>query len=97
MTTTNEKFTFGRSLNGNQIVYLARDKSGIVRFRESSQEKLEKTIKTHIEEERKKTEEKAAYKQTSAEKTTGGKKFLQNRLQKLVQKKKKVIDEDIEA
>ncbi len=85
MNNSSNKFAISKSLNGDQVVYIARDKSGAVRFRENSQEELEKAIKTHID------DKKSPPAPATSKKTTidpDKKKFLENKLQKLVQQKR---------
>lgn len=43
------RFEIGRSLNGNKVVYIARDTSGIVRLREETEEGILDAIKAYNE------------------------------------------------
>ncbi len=41
------RFDIAKSLNGNKIIYIARDTGGIVRFREEKLENLQEAIKNY--------------------------------------------------
>lgn len=61
------RFDIARSLNGNNIIYIARDTSGIVRFREEKLEKLQEAIKNYNIAEAEAMERRQKVKTTSTE------------------------------
>jgi hypothetical protein len=61
------RFDIARSLNGNNIIYIARDTGGIVRFREEKLENLQEAIKNYNLAEAEAMERRQTVKATSTE------------------------------
>lgn len=49
MANTYKGYSISQSLNGNKIIYIARNRSEVVIFRESSENKLKSAIDNHLE------------------------------------------------
>lgn len=97
MQHTKTNYEFSKSLNGENIVYIARDPLGTVRFRANSMEALLKDIATYekdqeqaIQKEMHLLKEKEEIKNTSK-----GKRFLENALGVEIRKKKRTEDLDL--
>lgn len=88
-----QRYELSRSLNGNKIVYIARNAAGNVVFRESSEENLKKAIDQHEDEKRRAEEEKEKLLAHKEETRSKKKKLLKNTLQEEIQERKLVLSE----
>jgi hypothetical protein len=53
------RYEISKTLNGSQVLYIARDAVGIVRFRETTEKKLKKAIDEFVEEKQKQVKQTA--------------------------------------
>lgn len=87
-----KRYELSRSLNGNKIIYIARNAVGNVVFRESSEENLKKAIdeleNQKPKEEEQKEEEVIEPPILKEEAPVKGKKALTNKLQAAVEEKR---------